>query len=96
MAARGGRGRGRGHGRGPNQPVTMEQLLQTQNQLMEAFMHHLQDPPQNQPTGGPPPVQVRDKRGEFMKGHPPVFTHAAEPLEVDDWVRVVEKQLNIA
>jgi hypothetical protein len=96
MAARGGRGRGRGHGRGPNQPVTMEQLLQTQNQLMEAFMHHLQDPPQNQPTRGPPPVQVRDKRGEFMKGHPPVFTHAAEPLEVDDWVRAVEKQLNIA
>jgi hypothetical protein len=25
-----------------------------------------------------------------------VFTHAADPLEADDWVRAVEKQLNIA
>jgi hypothetical protein len=39
---------------------------------------------------------VRDKRGEFLKGHPPVFTHASNPLEADDWVRAVEKQLNIA
>jgi hypothetical protein len=39
---------------------------------------------------------VRDKRGEFLKERPPVFSHAADPLEADDWVRVVEKQLNIA
>jgi hypothetical protein len=32
----------------------------------------------------------------FWKGHPLVFSHAADPLEVDDWVRAVEKQLNIA
>jgi hypothetical protein len=39
---------------------------------------------------------VRDKHGEFLKSHPPVFAHAADLLEVDDWVRAVEKQLNIA
>jgi hypothetical protein len=38
----------------------------------------------NQPAGAPPPVQVRDKRGEFMKGRPPVFMHASDPLEADD------------
>jgi hypothetical protein len=43
-------------------------------------------------AGAPP----RDKRDEFLKGHPPVFTHAADPLEADDWLRAVEKQLNIA
>ena len=31
-----------------------------------------------------------------MKGRPPVFTHASDPMEVDDWLRAVEKQLNIA
>ena len=31
-----------------------------------------------------------------MKGHPPVFTHASDPMEADDWLRAVEKQLNIA
>jgi hypothetical protein len=50
----------------------------------------------NQPAGGPPPVQVRNKREEFMKGCPPVFTNASDPLEADDWLRDVEKQLNIA
>jgi hypothetical protein len=50
----------------------------------------------NQPAGAPPPVQVRDKRGEFMKGCPLVFTHASDPLEADDWLKAVEKQLNIA
>ena len=31
-----------------------------------------------------------------MKGRPPVFTHASDPMEADDWLRAVEKQLNIA
>ena len=63
-----------------------------QAQLMQTMMQHIQ----NQPVGGPLPVQVRDKRGEFMKGRPPVFTHAADPLEANDWLHAVEKQLNIA
>jgi hypothetical protein len=71
----------------------MEELMNTQNQIMQMFMQHLQN---NPPTGGPPPVYVRDKHGEFFKEHPLVFSHAADPLEADDWVRAVEKQLNIA
>jgi hypothetical protein len=31
-----------------------------------------------------------------MKGQHPVFTHVADPLEADDWLRAVDKQLNIA
>ena len=42
---------------------------------------------QNQPVGG----ALRDKHGEFLKGHPLVFSHATDPLEVDDWLRAVEK-----
>ena len=47
---------------------------------------------QNQPIGGAP----RDKHGEFLKGHLLMFSHAIDPLEADDWLHVVEKQLNIA
>jgi hypothetical protein len=47
----------------------------------------------NQPVAG---AQSVIKHGEFLKGRPPVFMHAADPLEADDWLRVVEKQLNIA
>ena len=94
MATRGGRGRGRGApvDPPPPPPVTVEQLMGMQAQLMQAMMQRMD----NQPTGGPPPVQVRDKCGEFLKVCPPVFTHAADPLEANDWLHAVEKQLNIA
>jgi hypothetical protein len=31
-----------------------------------------------------------------MKGNPPTFSHTSDPLEVDDWLRAVERQLNLA
>ena len=58
MATRGGRGRGRGHGRDalintpPPPPVTMEQLMGMQAQLMQAMMQRLD----NKPARGPPPI----------------------------------------
>ena len=74
-----GRGRGRGHGCGHGrgapvdpppppliQPMTVEQLMLMQAQLMQTMMDRLD----HQPAVVPPPVQVHDKRGEFMKGHP--------------------------
>jgi hypothetical protein len=72
--------------------VTIEQLMAIQAQLMQTMMDRLGE----QSAGAPPPVQVHDKCGEFLKGRPPVFTHASDPIEDDDWLRAVEKQLNIA
>jgi hypothetical protein len=31
-----------------------------------------------------------------MEGHPSNFSHASDPLEANDWLRAVERQLNIA
>jgi CubicO group peptidase (beta-lactamase class C family) len=40
---------------------------------------------------------VMDRLGEQPAGgRPPVFTHASDPMEADDWLRAVEKQLSIA
>jgi hypothetical protein len=53
-------------------------------------MHQVQQPPPPQP-----PVQVqmpqvpRDKRAEFMRGHPPVFAHSADPMDAEDCLRTV-------
>ena len=69
-------------------PLTIEQLLAVQTQLMQALVQNQQ----NQQVGGAP----HDKRGEFLKGRLPVLSHATDPLEVDDWLCVVEKQFNIA
>jgi len=50
MAAR-GRGRGRGRGMSANDPITVEELMQTQNEMMHIFMQHLQQQP-------PPPPHL--------------------------------------
>ena len=75
------RGRSRGRGGVPPHPPpppspTIEQLLAVQTQLMQALVQNQQ----NQSIGGAP----RDKRGEFLKARPPVFSHATDPLEADD------------
>ena len=93
MSGRGGnRGRGRGAPPPPPPTMTAAEVLAMQGQFMQSMMQFFQ----NQPIGAPAPPPPRDKRREFMQGHPPVFSHAADPLEADDWLRAVEKQLNIA
>jgi hypothetical protein len=38
----------------------------------------------------------KDKHQQFMSHCPPVFSHAVDPLEADDWLKTVEKMLTIA
>ncbi|XP_066323531.1 uncharacterized protein [Miscanthus floridulus] len=71
--------------------MTVAEVLVMQGQFMQSMMQFFQ----NQPIGAPAPPPPRDKRREFMQGHPPVFSHAADPLKADDWLHAVEKQLNI-
>jgi hypothetical protein len=42
------------------------------------------------------PQVPKDKRAEFMRGHPPVFTHSADPMDAEDWLRTVERDLHTA
>ena len=44
----------------------------------------------------PFPPHTRDKRSEFFHGNPPEFSQPSNPLVVDDWLRAVERQLEIA
>jgi hypothetical protein len=39
--------------------------------------------------------QARDKHRDFMSHHPPTFSHAVDPLDVDDWLKVIGKKLDI-
>jgi hypothetical protein len=42
------------------------------------------------------PQMPRDKRAEFMRGHPPVFAHSSDPIDAEDWLRTVERELHTA
>jgi hypothetical protein len=42
------------------------------------------------------PQVPRDKRAEFMRGHPLVFAHSADPMDAEGWLRTVERELHTA
>jgi hypothetical protein len=44
----------------------------------------------------PPPLPPRNKHREFMSHKPPTFASSPDPLHADDWLKSVEKMLNIA
>jgi hypothetical protein len=43
----------------------------------------------------PPPVPPRDKHREFMSHKPLTFSSSPDPLHADDWLKSVEKMMNI-
>jgi hypothetical protein len=52
---------------------------------------------QQAPLPPPPlPVPPRGKHREFMSHKPPTFASSPDPLHTDDWLKSMEKMLNIA
>jgi hypothetical protein len=51
---------------------------------------------QQAPLPPPPPVPPQDKHQKFMSHKPPTFASSLDPLHADDWLKFVEKMLNIA
>src|SRR5213592_4443986 len=70
----------------PAQLATMQIL-----QGLVAAVNNLQ---QNQQAPPPPPPQ--SKLRDFLSTRPPEFSHAIEPLDADDWLKVVESKLLIS
>jgi hypothetical protein len=62
--------------------ATAQQIQQ--NQLNQQY--------QQQQQNAPP---ARDKHRDFMSHHPPTFSHVVDPLDADDWLKVIGKKLDI-
>jgi hypothetical protein len=60
------------------------QMLQTIQQTM-VNMH-------GKPQAPPP---SRDRLGDFQRTKPPTFPHAMEPLDAEDWLKSIEKKLQV-
>jgi hypothetical protein len=41
------------------------------------------------------PPLPRDRLGDFQHTKPPTFSYAAEPMDADDWLKSVEKKLQV-
>jgi hypothetical protein len=42
-----------------------------------------------------PTTLARDKLGEFQRTKPPTFSHSVEPMDADDWLKTIEKKLQV-
>jgi hypothetical protein len=77
----------------------MQQFFQNQMQLLENLTNTVANMQAqvNNPSQPPPQQQVpMNKHKEFMSHRPPVFTHAADTLDADDWLKTVGKMLTTA
>jgi hypothetical protein len=77
----------------PRLPVSLEQLLATQNGLMRRLV-------ENDECHGvehqQPRHQERDSSYlDFLATHPSVFVDATDPLEADNWLRTTESKFGL-
>jgi hypothetical protein len=78
----------------------MEQFIAAQMQLLQGLTTSVRQIQQNQQNQqhqqqqqyAPP---ARDKHQDFMSHHLPMFSHAVDPLDVDDGLKVIGKKLDI-
>jgi hypothetical protein len=55
-------------------------------------MANMQQAQGHQPA---PQPQPRDKLGEFQRTKPPTFSHSVKPMDADDWLKIIEKKLQV-
>jgi hypothetical protein len=84
------------NGQPSNNNANLEQLLTTQNQLMQAMLQTLNNMQPNQQQAPPPPPPHQSRLAEFLRTRPSTFSQAKDPMDAEDWLKGFEKKLVIA
>jgi hypothetical protein len=61
-------------------------------QTIQQTMANMQQPQGHQPAQQ---SQPHDKLGEFQRIKPPTFSHSVESMDADDWLKTIEKKLQV-
>jgi hypothetical protein len=76
-----------------NPPQTLEEVLMMQAQMLQIMQQTMVNMQSAQPQAPPPPP--RDRLGDFQRTKPPTFSHSMEPTDVDDWLKTIERKLQV-
>jgi hypothetical protein len=76
-----------------NPPLTLEQVLMMEAQMLQTMQQIMVNMRNAQHQAPPPPP--RDKLGDFQHTKPPTFSHSMAPMDADDWLKYVEKKLQV-
>jgi hypothetical protein len=77
----------------PPRLPTLEQVLAMQAKILQTMQQTTVNMQAAQPQAPPPPP--RDRLGDFQCTKPPTFSRAVELMDVDDWIKYVEKKLQV-
>jgi hypothetical protein len=77
----------------PPPPVSLEQLLATQNDLMRNLIEN--DEHRGTERQQPRHHERDSSYSDFLATHPPVFADVIDPLEVDSWLRTIESMFGL-
>jgi hypothetical protein len=75
----------------PPPPLTLEQVLAMQTQMLQIMQQTLINL-HAQPQAPQPP---RDRLGDFQRTKSPAFSSVVELMDADDWLKSVEKKLQM-
>jgi hypothetical protein len=76
-----------------NLPPTLEQVLMMQAQMLQTMQQILVNLQNAQPQALPPPP--KDRLVDFQCSKPPTFSHSVETMDADDWLKTVERKLQV-
>jgi hypothetical protein len=74
-----------------NNNANLEQLLSTQNQLMQVMMQTLNNMQPNQQQAPPPLPPHQSHLVEFLRTHPTTFSQAKDPMDAVDWLKGLKR-----
>jgi hypothetical protein len=75
----------------PPPPLTLEQVRAMQAQMLRTMQQSLVNL-HAQPQVEPP---SRDRLGDFWRTKLPTFSYAMDPMNADDWLKSIEKKLQV-
>ena len=79
----------------PQDPATSQLLAQFEERHRQSMAEFLQGISTHLSAQAPPRAS-RSPLSDFQRTQPPKFSSTADPLEADDWLRTMDKKLEIA
>jgi hypothetical protein len=76
-------------------PPTLEQVLIMQAQMLKTMQQTMANMQQAQGHQPAPQPQQRDNLGEIQRTKPPTFSHSVESIDAADWLKAIEKKLQV-
>jgi hypothetical protein len=72
----------------PPLAIDLAQVMATQTRLLETLVQGINRPRNNSGVG------AQDKMPKFIRLKPPTFAGSDNPMEADDWLKVIERKLD--